>query len=488
MAIHAETFFLDERAGGTLQLKIKRFIVEAILSGRFGPGERMPSSRALARHLGVSRITVTLAYTDLVADDYLTARGRSGYFVSQSAPVAPRLPAPELRLSAGVDWSRFLSQRSDPTGSLTRPEDWQNYPYPFIYGQADPSLFDSQNWRLCALQALGRKDFDALTSDQYDRDDPILVDFIRRHILPRRGIRAEADEILITMGAQNALWLAAQLLLTQRRTAAVENPGYPGLKDILAQTRCHLVHVDVDEEGLPPEALPDSLDVLFVTVSHQCPTNVTMPVGRRQKLLGAAAARGFVIVEDDYEFELSFERSPLPSLRSIDDTAAVIHVGSFSKSLFPGLRLGYLVAPAPFVAEARRLRGTVIRHPPGLVQRTAANFLSLGHYDSQIKRMRAAFQRRRSLMQTAIDEAGLTHAGEDPGGGSCFWMRAPEHIDTRELALRLEPRGVVIEPGDAFFHGADPPRHFYRLAYSSIASVRIPRGIEIISEVIGELD
>ncbi|MXQ07287.1 aminotransferase class I/II-fold pyridoxal phosphate-dependent enzyme [Alphaproteobacteria bacterium GH1-50] len=488
MAINAETFFLDDRAGGTLQHRIKRFVVDGVLSGRFQPGERMPSSRALANRLGVSRITVTLAYTDLVADDYLTSRGRSGYFVSDTAPAAPSFPMEDLRDTTEIDWSRFLAHRPEPPDAVTRPSDWQSYPFPFIYGQADPTLFDSQNWRLCALQALGQKDFDALTSDQYERDDPLLVDFIRRHILPRRGIKAAPEEILITMGAQNALWLAAQLLLTQRRTAVVENPGYPGLRDILAQTRCHTAHVDVDAEGLNPDRLPETLDVLFATVSHQCPTNATMPVERRRALLERAARDGFLIVEDDYEFELTFERSPSPSLKSMDDAGAVIHVGSFSKSLFPGLRLGYLVAARPFVAEARRLRGTVLRHPPGLVQRTAANFLSLGHYDAQINRMRGAFQRRRKLMQTAIAEHGLMPAGDMTSGGSCFWMCAPDHVDTADLARRLYARGVVIEPGAAFFQDPAQGRPFYRLAYSSIASARIPKGIEIIADTIRQLD
>ncbi len=252
MAIHAETFFLDDRSGGTLQHQIKRFVVDGVLTGRFQPGERMPSSRALARHLGISRITVTLAYTDLVADDFLTARGRSGYFISDSAPAAPNFQMEPTDKGADLDWSRFLAHRPEAPQAVSRPADWQSYPYPFIYGQTDPSLFDSQNWRLCALQALGQKNFDALTSDQYERDDPLLVDFIRRHILPRRGIRAAPEEILITMGAQNALWLTAQLLLTQRRTAGVENPGYPGLKNILAQTRCHTEHLDVDRYGLDP--------------------------------------------------------------------------------------------------------------------------------------------------------------------------------------------------------------------------------------------
>ena len=224
--------------------------------------------------------------------------------------------------------------------------------------------------------------------------------------------------------------------------------------------------------------------MLFATVSHQCPTNYTMPVSRRKRLLARAEADNFLIVEDDYEFELTFTQAPSPSLKSLDDAGRVIYVGSFSKSLFPGLRLGFLVAPVAFVQEARKLRSTILRHPPGLIQRTAAYFLSLGHYDAQINRMRKAYQRRRQVMSDAIRANGLVVSGEMDAGGSSFWMQAPEGLNTEDLAARLHARGVVLEPGSAFF---DPDRartDFYRLAYSSISSARIPRGIEMIAEEI----
>jgi GntR family transcriptional regulator/MocR family aminotransferase len=161
MPIPAEAFHLDRTTEGTLQQKLQRQVAEGILSGRFRPGERMPSSRKLADHLGVARITVTIAYTELVAGDYLTARGRSGYFVSDSAPRSPRFDLPPPAPDNGLDWPRHLARRYTGARDLTRPDDWRRYPYPFIYGQTDPRLFDHQNWRLCALQALGQKDFDA---------------------------------------------------------------------------------------------------------------------------------------------------------------------------------------------------------------------------------------------------------------------------------------------------------------------------------------
>ncbi len=486
MALPVETFFLQPDAQGTLQSQIQQMIAQGILSGRFQRGEKLPSTRKLAGHLGVSRITVTIAYTELLANDYLASRGRSGYYVSDNAPVPPAFTPGEAGLDS-VDWQRAIGQRFSGGDMPVKPANWASYKYPFIYGQADPTLFDHANWRICALKALGQKDFTALTTDYYDQDDPQLIEFIARHTLPRRGIAARPEQILITLGAQNALWLTTQVLLTQRRRAALEDPCYHALRDILSQSRCHVTPVRVDADGLPPDAIPPDTDVIFTTPSHQCPTTRTMPMHRRHDLLKRAAEMDALIVEDDYEFEMSFLKSPSPALKSLDRDGRVIYVGSFSKSLFPGLRLGYLVGSEPFIREARALRASVLRHPPGHVQRTAAYFLSLGHHDALIRRMGTALHERRGVMTKAIAEHGLQIAGQGAYGGSSLWMRAPDHVDTQELARRLQARGVLIEPGHSFFAGPSRPRNFYRLAYSSIAAQRIPEGIARVAEDIDQM-
>ncbi len=477
--IPPESFTLDPAAPGTLQARLRQVIAQGILSGRFRPGERLPSSRALARHLGVSRITVTLAYTELVADDYLSAKGRSGYFVSTDAPEPPpHVPNPTRTES--VDWTARLGPPLSGLGA-EKPMDWAEYRYNFIYGQADPALFDLANWRLCALRALGRRDFAALTADQYDRDDPLLIDFITRQTLPRRGILAGPDEVLLTLGAQNALWLSAEVLLRTRNHAVIEDPCYPSLRAML-EGRARVSAQPIDGEGLDPDRLPQGTDVVFVTPAHQCPTTATMPLDRRQALLEAAGKRDFLIVEDDYEFEMAFHKPPLPALKSLDRDGRVIHVGSFSKSIFPGLRLGYLVGPAPFIAQARALRARILRHPPGHVQRTTAYFLSLGHYDALIRRMSRAYLDRRKALDSAISDHGLTVAGGGAFGGSSVWMRA-QGRDMTAVAQGLRERGVLIEPGAPFFAGAGRPdaapetREYYRLAYSSLPVTRIADGI-----------
>jgi GntR family transcriptional regulator/MocR family aminotransferase len=476
MAIAVESFLLDPLSEGSLQHRIRQMVAEGILSGRLRAGERMPSSRKLAAYLGVSRITVTLAYSELVADDFLYAEGRSGYFVS---PTAPRPVAPQPRSGQPeIDWPRILGHRPAAEDlNRGKPRNWRDYRFPFIYGQADPALFDHANWRLCMIQSLGLRDFDRMTDDQFEQDDPGLVEYIARHSLPRRGILARPEEILVTLGAQNALWLAAQLLLNQRRAAVIEEPGYPGLRAILTQTRCRLVPVPVGAQGLAAGDLPRDLDVLFCTPSHHCPTGATMPLEERQALLDAAQAQDFLIVEDDYEFEIAQGRAPLPALKSLDRSGRVIHIGSFSKSLFPGLRLGFMVGPAPFIAEARGLRGTILRHPPGLLQRAAARFLSLGHYDVMLRRLARSFAARREVMLAAIRAEGLIIAGALEDGGSSLWMRTPEGVSAAALAEQLRSESVLIELGQSFFGLPDPPDSYYRIAYSSIASERIPEGI-----------
>ncbi|MDS9467731.1 PLP-dependent aminotransferase family protein [Paracoccus sp. MBLB3053] len=482
MQIPPETFLIDRAVAQPLQLQLRRQIVLAVHEGRLRPGERMPSSRALAAHLGVGRITVTQAYGDLVATDYLIARGRSGYFISDRIEDLGPGPA-TLQEAPRFDWSSRLDGRNLAARRKDRPTDWRNYPYRFLYGQTDDRLIDHAAWRECAVRALGRRDLGALSDDQYDGDDPELVDFIIRHLLPRRGIKARAQEILLTLGAQNALWLISEILLDRGAACAIEEPGYPGLHEILTTLRANVVPVALDSDGLPPASIPDDISVVFTSPSHQCPTNRTMPRERREDLLRLAAEREIVIVEDDYEFEISFAGSTSPALKAMDRSGAVIHIGSFSKSVFPGLRLGYIVADPTFIAEARARRGMMLRHPPGHVQRTMAYFLSLGHYDRQLKRMREAFAERHKVTSLALMRHDMNRGATGKAGGSSFWLATPHGVDSDLLARELRPQGVLIEPGRPFFRAPEAGSGFFRLAYSSIAASDIDEGVRRIAEL-----
>ena len=484
MAIPVENFFLDNTTPGTLQTRVQQMIASGILSGRFEQGDKLPSTRKLAEYLGVSRITISLAFTELQSNDYLISKDRSGFYVSKNAPPPPSF-SEKIGVRDTVDWSKMIGQRFSIENWPAKPKNWSSFPFPFIYGQTDPSLFDHSNWRQCALMALGAKDFSSLTSDYYDQDDIELIEFILRHSLPRRGITASTDQVLVTMGAQNALWLATQVLLNQRRTAAIENPSYPPLRDILDQSRCHVKAVNLDHYGLIPDQIPKETSVIFTTPSHQCPTTITMPLNRRQQLLETASKLDALVVEDDYEFEISSKKSASPALKSLDSDGRVIYVGSFSKSLSPGLRLGYLVGSAPFISEARALRASVLRHPPGHIQRTAAHFLRLGHYDALINRMAKQYSIRRSTMAAAIKKYQLEIAGNSsPEGGSSFWMKAPKDLDTEILAKSLMKNGVLIEPGKNFFAPPNQLENYYRLAFSSINEEKIEGGIKLVADLI----
>ncbi len=363
--IAAEMFFVDRRDGRTLQMQLATSIIATILDTRARPGTRMPSSRKLAEYLGISRLTVTLVYQELVARGYLDALPRSGFVVSERAPQR-RIDLPQRLVPArDVNWGDWLPRRLDNRRQILKPQDWRSYDFPFVYGQVDPRLFDHSAWRDCARRALGTRDFTGLADDQLTQDDPVLVDYIRKNTLPRRGIRAGADEVLITLGAQNAVWIAVQLLARSDRTAAVEDPGFPDFAEALRYARMPVEYVPVDGQGLDPAALSDRVGLVIATPSHNIPTGATLPLARRLDLLRRADAQDFLVIEDDYEFEMSFLEPPSPALKSLDAGGRVIYIGSFSKSLFPGLRIGYMVAPPEFIREARALRAMMLRHAPG---------------------------------------------------------------------------------------------------------------------------
>ena len=485
--IAPDVFFLDRSSRRPFQTQIKEKVVEAILSRQAAPGALMPSSRKLAQHLGVARMTVTLAYQELVDQGYLETQSRSGYMVAQSDAI-PRLPkghADEPIENSEV-WQNILSENLAGRRRVVKPQDWRSLPYPFVFGEMDTALFKHSAWRECARQAMGRRDFDLMASNGAT-DDPLLVDYILSRMLPRRGITANREQVLITVGAQNAIWLAIELLTRRPLKAVCENPGYPDTLQALQWCGADITTVDVDQYGLPPSGIPQGTQAVFVTPSHHAPTGATLTRERRLRLLEQAQEHDFVIVEDDYEFEMSFIEPPSPALKAIDKDQRVLYAGSFSKALFPGLRLGYLVGPERVIAEARELRSMILRHPPGHLQRTAAYFLAQGHYDLLIRDMRRAFARRRAAVIDALAKTKLEVSGAAQFGGTSLWVKAPDGIDTQTLAGDLLKEGVVIEPGAPFFSGEDQPKSFFRLAYSSIPTEKIPEGVRLIGEKVASV-
>ena len=476
----------------SLQAQIREALVSAILDGQLARDEPIPSTRKMAKSLGVSRNTVVLAYQGLLDDGYLAARERSGYYVSDKAlegTANPRRSESKAASGSGkaaTAWAHRL--RMDPASqeNITKPLDWQINEFPFIYGQVDHTLFPLAEWRDCARQALGKKWLGNWTNDTWAHDDPLLVEQIRRRILPRRGIMAADDEILVTLGAQNALYLIVSLLCGPGTRAGMEDPGFPDMRNLFALHSQQVELLPVDGQGLKVDDLPDGLDLVFTTPSHQFPTTATMPLERRMALLKAASERDFLIVEDDYEFETNYVNEPCPALKSLDDEGRVIYVGSLSKTLFPGLRLGFMVGPREFIAQARALRRLMVRHAPNNNQRTAALFLSMGHHDALIRKLHRAYRTRWEIMGEALQQ-NMPDAARSPSfGGTAFWVQGPKDLDSEHLADVALKRGLILEPGRIYFGGRDKPRNYLRLAFSSIAEKKIEPGIRLLAELIGK--
>jgi GntR family transcriptional regulator/MocR family aminotransferase len=231
----------------------------------------------------------------------------------------------------------------------------------------------------------------------------------------------------------------------------------------------------------------NSCEFIYVTPSHQSPTTVTMPLARREQLLKQAQANDFLIIEDDYESEINFVGEPTPALKSLDGSDRVIYVGSLSKTLAPGLRVGYMVGSKPLIEEARALRRLMVRHPPANNQRIVALFLSMGHHDSLIHRLSQTYQERWQVMGDALNRH-LPESTQIPSfGGTSYWVKGSDKLDTRELKERAREVGILIESGDICFMQDDPPQNFLRLGYSSIASSQIEPGIRKLAKLIHQM-
>jgi len=488
-----DTLFQLDRSGRiNLQTEIRQVLVSAILTGHLPADERVPSSRKMAQNMGVSRNTVVLAYQGLLDDGYLVARERSGYYVNGKilearVALAPTGRPDKTKAQPGIDWARRFAVRPSEQDNINKPKDWRQYPYPFIYGQVDPKLFPIAEWRECSRQVLGQRWLDVSTADAHGSDDEMLIEQIRTHILPRRGILADHEEILVTMGAQHALYLLASLLVRAQTTVGFEEPGYPDARNIFQLKTNRIEYLDVDGHGMIIGPGLRKCDLVFTTPGHQAPTTVTMPPKRRGALLEAADKYDVLIIEDDYECETNFISHPSPALKSQDKSGRVIYVGSLSKTLFPGLRLGYLVGPRELVHEARQLRRLMVRHPPNNNQRTTALFLSLGHHDALIHRLHRTYHGRWQEMGRALARY-LPHAPIIPSnGGSSFWVQGPEGLDAEKLGARALERGIIIEPGGVWFGRQRPPKNYFRLGISSIEADKISPGIQLLAQIIDQL-
>lgn len=484
-----QIFFINPDSKLTLQEQLQRLLIDAILDGYFKLDKPLPSCRKFAKNLGVSKNTVILVYEHLASEGYLTSKERVGYFVNRTI-LEERIQTMKLVPLEGREkpnWRSKYKKIPSNQRNVVRPSDWQNFKYPFIYGQPDPTLFPINDWRKCSRQGQEEKSARDWLVDSYAKDDPLLIEEIRTGLLPRRGIHVSSDEILLTLGVQYALYLIGSLFFDRTSRVGIEDPGYVDARNIFQIQGPELVRLPVNEFGLVMNSRLDDCDFIYTTPSHQYPTTVTMPLDHRLSLLKMASQSDFVLIEDDYESEVNHVGKATPAIKSLDKSDRVIYVSSLSKSLAPGLRLGYMVGPKEVIKEARALRKLMLRHPPSNIQRTVALFLSRGNYSTMVRRMRRIYRERWEVMNRAIAEHMPSCSFTPTTGGSAFWICGPENLNSKELEVEAARQSVVLETGDWFYHSENPPRNFFRLGFSAIQTHMIEPGIKIIGEIIGKI-
>ncbi len=330
---------LDADVGVGLQEQIRQKLIDAILDGVFPSGRRLPSSRALGRQLGVARNTVVLACQQLIADGYIIARERSGLFVNEAMTKGRRAVGKVGGPSAAAPstaWHDKIRNAAIGGGEQRISPDWRKYPFPFLEGRFDPALFPIAEWREASRLALRAGEVQHWATDTGEADDPLLVKEICTKVLPRRGIRAQPGEILITAGTQQALHLLSELLADSSTRVVLEEPGNPPVHTLMKRRGARIAFQPVDEDGLVIDDALNGADLIYTTPSHQRPTAATLSMPRRETLLAKARAHDFIVIEDDFECETSYLDDAYPALRSLEGGERAIYVANLSRVLAPG--------------------------------------------------------------------------------------------------------------------------------------------------------
>ena len=477
--IWAKLFPKFSGSSGTLQGRVREMMVHSILMGLVAAGSKVPASRVMAAALGLSRNTVSLALQALVDKGFLIASPRSGLIVNGDILLGQaNQSTPAATMQSGLKWDTRLVSRLEQQRNIIKPANWQDYAYPFVYGQFDASLVPLKDWRACSHQALFVPAVKKWAQNHVDRDSEALVDQIQHRLLPARGIMARRDEILVTAGAQMACYLLANVLLDRKTVVGIEDPGYPDARNNFLLRSDHVKALPIDTDGLIASRSMGQCDYVFVTPSHQCPTTVTMSLQRRQEILELAKKRDVVLFEDDHESELNFSGRPLPALKSLDTDGRVIYLGSLSKTLAHGLRIGYIVAPAELIRELRALRRLIMRHTPSNNAHTASLFIAQGHHDAFIRKLNLTYRERRERLNEAFEKFLPQFHIIPSQGGSGAWVKGPDGLNSQVLAENCATRGVLIEPGDIFFKkSSGASQSHFRLGYSAIHANLIEDGV-----------
>lgn len=448
---------LDRQLAQPLQAQLCGAIRRLVQEGRLASGDRLPPSRALAAELSISRLTVVTAYDQLVGEGYVIGRRGAGMFV---APDLAGLPRPPARRDGGPP---------PPTPAPFRP---------FDTGAADLAGFPHRLWARLLEQAWRDPEPGLLAPPDPLGWSPLRV-AIAQHLGDWRGIACAPAQVIVTSGLGESVALVAAALLSPGQSVTVEEPGHGPLRRALAAAGLGVVPQRVDAEGLDPEALGSETRAVVVTPSRHFPLGMTLPLARRLGLLAWAVDTGGWVIEDDYDGEYRFRGQPLPAMMSLDEAGRVLYAGSFTKVMFPGLRLGFLVVPPALEAsmrEAMQQRGA----QAGIIAQPAlARFIAEGHFATHLRRMRRLYAGRQRVLLAALAEscAGLLEAEEAPSGMHLVARFAPElatRMDDVAASGRCIAAGVRARPLSGFFAG-EPTAQGLVLGFAGFREAEIRR-------------
>lgn len=456
---------LDRNDSRSMQTQLTAHLKRMIQAGELTAGERLPSTRELASELAVSRNTVVAAYEMLLGQGYLESQLRSGFRVNKAArafQARPVTATPERRQQR-----RMLSPVA---------------PVPFRPTQPDVNLFPLQIWNRHRNRIL--KSSTSLL--HYQSRFSVGLDILRRNVADylrdSRGVRCEWQEVAITNGSQQALYLLAQLLLKPSSRVLMEDPGYPGARNAWSHAGAEIVPAKIDEDGIElPAKTSSKMSLIYVTPSHQFPMGACMSLARRLALLKMAYTSGTWIVEDDYDAEFRYTSAPLPSLQSLDEQRRVIYIGSFSKTLFPGLRMGYVVLPPELVDRFCALKSIVDDYSPLIDQATLAAFLESGAFYAHLRRCRRLYAERQNLFLDQVTHLGLPLHFPVTGRGMNLAALLSNGANDSSLSIRFKESGLDIPPLSRYAVKPVQPGLLFGLA--AFSSREIYKGVEAMARV-----
>jgi GntR family transcriptional regulator / MocR family aminotransferase len=455
----------------------------AILSGELAAGMKLPSTRALAEELNISRNTVLNAYRQLLAEGYLESKEGSGTFVGHVLPeLLLTTPRPPRRATGSTPpphtefFQPSFSERAKAQIGVSQPSSAGKFPRPFLAEAPALDVFPYQLWsRLVVRQARRMPVSNFMYQDSAGYRP--LREAIVAHITVSRQVHCTPEQVMIVQGSQGALDLAARMLVDAGDPVWLEDPGYSGARGAFLGAGADIVPVPVDREGLVVELgltrAPEAR-LVYLTPSHQFPLGVTMSLSRRLALLDWAKRANAYVIEDDYDSEFRFATRPLAALQGLDDADRVIYIGTFSKVLFPALRIGYMILPPALVDAFLKVRRLVDIHSPVLEQAVMAEFMTQGHFVRHLRRMRTVYAERRSALLEAAREVPLEIDSAEAGIHCVGWL--PAGMDDLALANRAADYDLNLTPISSF--GMEPlTRKGFLLGYGGFGVPEIKDGI-----------